>query len=327
MGGGRPLPAERQFRTERLRVTRGRLRGGPAEDGLSADVFYAAAATADEHVNRSMAIEDVSRTARIVAGEGANATGTLRLSFTWTNFANVSNGELLVGDAFAGGWFGDLGESQTLLVYPPEGYTVQTVSPSTRFQNGALQWQGPREFETGPQITLAVGGTPLPLVPTVVAVLGALLLGGLVVYFWYGPRRESEAEGEAGAEGAAGTEPSGPPEATSTTTEAETETGTGESEKSAETGAETGTSTETEAETEGGPVDEELLSDEERVERLLEEHGGRMKQAKIVEETRWSNAKVSQLLSSMADEGRVEKLRIGRENLISLPDEGSEEEE
>ncbi|MFB6353760.1 MAG: helix-turn-helix transcriptional regulator, partial [Halobacteriales archaeon] len=65
----------------------------------------------------------------------------------------------------------------------------------------------------------------------------------------------------------------------------------------------------------------ELLSDEERVLRLLRERGGRMKQVDIVEETDWSNAKVSQLLSSMAEAGDVEKLRIGRENLISLPDE------
>jgi hypothetical protein len=68
-------------------------------------------------------------------------------------------------------------------------------------------------------------------------------------------------------------------------------------------------------------IDEELLSDEERVERLLERNGGRMKQANIVKETGWSNAKVSQLLSSMDDEGRIDKLRIGRENLISFPDE------
>jgi hypothetical protein len=68
-------------------------------------------------------------------------------------------------------------------------------------------------------------------------------------------------------------------------------------------------------------VDVELLSDEERVERLLDQNGGRMKQANIVKETGWSNAKVSQLLSSMADEGRIDKLRIGRENLISFPDE------
>jgi uncharacterized membrane protein len=68
-------------------------------------------------------------------------------------------------------------------------------------------------------------------------------------------------------------------------------------------------------------VDETLLSDEERVEHLLEENGSRMKQASIVKETGWSNAKVSQLLSSMEEEGRIDKLRIGRENLISFPDE------
>ena len=68
-------------------------------------------------------------------------------------------------------------------------------------------------------------------------------------------------------------------------------------------------------------IDEELLSDEERVERLIDRNGGRMKQAAIVEETGWSNAKVSQLLSAMDDEGRIDKLRIGRENLISFPDE------
>ena len=73
--------------------------------------------------------------------------------------------------------------------------------------------------------------------------------------------------------------------------------------------------------TAASPVDEELLSDEERVERLLADNGGRMKQAQIVSETGWSNAKVSQLLSSMDDDDRVDKLRIGRENLISLPEE------
>ncbi|WP_246308336.1 helix-turn-helix transcriptional regulator [Halosimplex rubrum] len=68
-------------------------------------------------------------------------------------------------------------------------------------------------------------------------------------------------------------------------------------------------------------IDEDLLSDEERVERLIERNGGRMKQAAIVQETGWSNAKVSQLLSAMDDDDRIDKLRIGRENLISFPDE------
>ncbi|MFW6436703.1 MAG: helix-turn-helix transcriptional regulator [Halococcoides sp.] len=71
--------------------------------------------------------------------------------------------------------------------------------------------------------------------------------------------------------------------------------------------------------------DPELLSDEERVEALLERNGGRMKQARIVEETGWSNAKASQLLSKMAENDRVDKLRLGRENVISLPGEDHEQ--
>jgi hypothetical protein len=68
-------------------------------------------------------------------------------------------------------------------------------------------------------------------------------------------------------------------------------------------------------------IDEALLSDEERVLRLVEGNGGRMKQANIVTETGWSNAKVSQLLSGMHEDEEIQKLRIGRENLIALPDE------
>jgi hypothetical protein len=68
-------------------------------------------------------------------------------------------------------------------------------------------------------------------------------------------------------------------------------------------------------------IDEALLSDEERVIRLLEGNGGRMKQANIVTETGWSNAKVSQLLSGMHEDDEIQKLRIGRENLIALPEE------
>ncbi len=66
------------------------------------------------------------------------------------------------------------------------------------------------------------------------------------------------------------------------------------------------------------------MTDEDRVLALLREHGGRMKQSQIVERTEWSKAKVSRLLSSMNEEGTVEKLSIGRENIISLDGHGPE---
>jgi predicted Rossmann fold nucleotide-binding protein DprA/Smf involved in DNA uptake len=60
------------------------------------------------------------------------------------------------------------------------------------------------------------------------------------------------------------------------------------------------------------------VPDEDRVVRLLEDNGGRMKQVDIVEETDWSKSKVSMLLSEMEEEGEISKLRVGRENIISL---------
>ena len=68
----------------------------------------------------------------------------------------------------------------------------------------------------------------------------------------------------------------------------------------------------------------EPASDEDRVVSLLRDHGGRMKQTRIVEQTDWSKSKVSMLLSEMEEQGLVTKLRVGRENLVSLPGEEPE---
>jgi hypothetical protein len=62
--------------------------------------------------------------------------------------------------------------------------------------------------------------------------------------------------------------------------------------------------------------DSKLVADEELVDYFLTVEGGRMKQRRIVEITDWSKAKVSRLLSRMADEGAIVKVRLGRENLI-----------
>ncbi|WP_380680250.1 helix-turn-helix transcriptional regulator [Salinigranum sp. GCM10025319] len=71
--------------------------------------------------------------------------------------------------------------------------------------------------------------------------------------------------------------------------------------------------------TETPPV--RAVSDEERVLGLIGDRGGRIKQSVIVEETGWSKSKVSRVLSRMADEGAIEKITLGRENLITHPDE------
>lgn len=66
---------------------------------------------------------------------------------------------------------------------------------------------------------------------------------------------------------------------------------------------------------------DEFVTDREHVQRLVRENGGRMKQSEIVNAVDWSKAKVSRLLAELEEEGRITKLRLGRENLICLPGE------
>ncbi len=323
---------------ERLRTE---FEAGESQVGLSADLFREAAARVSERTGREMEIVDVGRTSQLTAENGTQV-GVLILQFTWTNFAVVDEEQISVGSSFAGGWFGDLGADQTLQITPPTGYRVQTANPSTDIMGGTLRWEGPQAFDPGqPSIefrTLTSPTTPGTTPGGVgiswsYAAIGFLVLivGALVLLAWQGdylggtrtagsdsggPPDQGAAESEAAGSGSTpepgeGAEPGTAPDVSDSELEdAETPAG-------AAGAAAAGEGEETDEE---GAVDTDLLSDEERVERLLRQHGGRMKQAQIVEETRWSNAKVSQLLSAMAEEKRVEKLRIGRENLISLPD-------
>ncbi|MFC5368883.1 helix-turn-helix transcriptional regulator [Salinirubrum litoreum] len=60
------------------------------------------------------------------------------------------------------------------------------------------------------------------------------------------------------------------------------------------------------------------VEDDRLVVGMLTAEGGRVKQGVIVEHSDWSKAKVSRLLSRMADDNEITKIRLGRENLICL---------
>ena len=47
-----------------------------------------------------------------------------------------------------------------------------------------------------------------------------------------------------------------------------------------------------------------------------------MRQADIAEAVDWSKSKTSPVVSWMAEEGTVEKIRIGRENVVRLAGDG-----
>lgn len=68
------------------------------------------------------------------------------------------------------------------------------------------------------------------------------------------------------------------------------------------------------------PEDDELLSNEERVLRLVETNDGRMKQQAIADELDWTDAKTSKVVRTLREEGKLEGFRLGRENVLRLPD-------
>ena len=75
----------------------------------------------------------------------------------------------------------------------------------------------------------------------------------------------------------------------------------------------------------GGDTDdaEDLLSNEERVVQFVREQGGRVKQQEIVEAFDWTEARTSQIVRDLRDDGSLEGFRLGRENVLKLPDEDS----
>ncbi len=68
------------------------------------------------------------------------------------------------------------------------------------------------------------------------------------------------------------------------------------------------------AEEDGEPV--VVQTDEERVMAMFDGAEGDIKQKQVREQTGWSAAKVSRVTGRLEEDGRIQKLRIGRENVI-----------
>ena len=65
----------------------------------------------------------------------------------------------------------------------------------------------------------------------------------------------------------------------------------------------------------------DLMTNEEYIHQILRDNDGRMKQSAIVDHVDWSKATVSRQLSRMEREGTIERIRIGRENVVVLPED------
>ncbi len=266
-------------------------------------------AEAGNRTGRDMTATGFTKQA-VVRDQVGTRIGVVEMSFVWTGFAAEEEGTLEIGDVFEGGFF--IAPSERLVIRPGPNVTITSVSPTPdRETERSVAWDGGEDgqqfLSSRPQVMFrergarpidqsgdgGLAGLPLWLVGTMLVVVA---LGGAVVY-----RSGALAETD-------GTDPPAGAAAADT----------------AETGEPSGGSDGAGADGEAAVADEELLSDEDRVLRLLEGNGGRMKQVNIVDETGWSKSKVSMLLSDMEDDGDISKLRVGRENIISIAGEEPE---
>ncbi|MFC4439435.1 MULTISPECIES: helix-turn-helix transcriptional regulator [Natrialbaceae] len=323
------------------------IESGDRDAAYDRELFEPHVQTAEEATDREMSIEDDGwEEPRLESPEGDEfeddtRVGVLAYSFTWTNFATMDENRIYFGDAFQtddGLWLSKLADEQRLVVQSPPNYGFHDYNLPVSPQNGALIIDGPYQFsEDELEVVFLRGaggnggsgpGSGVLLPSTGWLVGGVFLLVVAVGTTSYAlARRSSDHEWPAipPLERTPWSDTEDTPE-TSSRSDPPDETGVESATRSSPEPAPEAvdqpddTSQEFAYAEEDDEVDPELLSDEERVLRLLRKNGGRMKQASIVSETGWSNAKVSQLLSKMDDDEDIKKLRIGRENLITLPE-------
>ncbi|TKX45672.1 MULTISPECIES: hypothetical protein [unclassified Halorubrum] len=276
------------------------------------DRMASTAETAETATGRNMTVSNATVTAE--RRELPQAYGVLTYRFEWTNFAAVDGDRLRVGDAVDGLFLDD---SSSLIVSWPEGYRLGETTPEpSEVRERSVVWNGPVDFSAGqPRISVAPAG-PLSGVPTagVAALFGALVVAGAAVAY---RRRDAEPAAPAGggdaeteATGDAPANGSGAPKSAAAASDSTAEPTAGDDD---------GDASEPDSD-EPRPVDGDLLSNEEQVLRLIESEGGRMKQKQVAERLDWTAAKTSQVVTGLRDEGDLDGFRLGRENVLSLPD-------
>ncbi|QLH76582.1 hypothetical protein HZS55_04350 [Halosimplex rubrum] len=260
-----------------------------------ADGMERTVASAENRTGREMALENVTVTA--TTERLPQEYGVLTYRFTWTNFAATDGDRLRIGDAMSGFFL----DSESALVFAwPAGYERQSVTPGPDDTgNGSVTWRGPADFGPNePRVVVApAGGLPTTALAGVALLVLALAAGGLLY-------RSRRGDSDPGTETDAGD---------AVVTDEATAAG------AASGGASSDESDESDDEADDGPP-EELLSNEERVLRLLDDNGGRIKQQQIAGEFDWTDAKTSQVVGTLRDEDAVETFRIGRENVVALPE-------
>ncbi len=261
--------------------------------------------TAESTTEREMAIRNLSiETERTQQPQGE--FGTVTFSFEWEGFADETDGTIEAGDAI------DqliLQEDEHLVMTWPDSMEMASVTPTPSVEDETqVRWEGPREFDAGqPRLTVTevaadqpdtggaddeTAGEDILGSPFLAGFALLVLVVAALAYGWYRRNGERKDKPAAGANGPAPDGENPPPAETDTDEQSATAT----------------------------HVDTDLLSSEEQVLRIVNEHGGRVKQQVVTEELDWSAARTSQVVGTLRDQGKLESFRLGRENVLTVPE-------
>ena len=253
---------------------------------VSDERWSAAATEASATTGRTMTTDDFA--VETDERDTPQEHGYVRFTFTWKSFAHVEMNRIEAGDAIEGFNFDDRTE---LRVSWPETYNATSITPEPdESRDTAVIWyfEETSFLENEPRIELiqAGGDDGEPVETTEDESMLPWLIAGLgaTLALLGGLWWVHRTTGERTA-----------------------------------SAPDTVASTSNESVREEPPL--ELLSNEERVLRLLEEHGGRIKQQAVVSELDWTEAKTSQVVRKLREGGEIEVFRIGRENVLVLPSE------
>lgn len=284
--------------------------------------------------NTSAFLDPFDRRITSVVGDASNATGRsmrptnfrittnvqqvprrwgiVTYEFTWLNFTASDGDSLVVGDVFQGGFF--LAANDSLELRAPDGYRIAEPAPDPDHRgDGVVVWRGRENFaHERPRVRIepAPGNETRTSTATVTPTASSTATPTVT-------RTPTSTTGDDDPPATGGGFPGslmlgGGAIALAVLLGGYLAASRGLSATIAGVGGADDPSEEAEP---------RIVTDADRVVQLLNEEGGQIRQAEVEERMDWSSSKTSRTLSDMADEGRIEKIRIGRENVIRLPED------
>ena len=268
--------------------------------------------SAINYSGRPMSIQNFNISYELI-DTSPEAYGLIRLSFEWVNFSKINGSNIIIGEAFSDKVVPSL--ENVLIIRIPTGFEAVNASPGIDRRDekeNMLIWDGTiyRSFKNGePSFVLSPKSVPeesRETFPIEITIILILVAGSILFLFMRGYLLKIKDDlmkyivSEKGISDAASK--SGYPDA-----KGEAEIKPDEKEE-----VQSGDSSDL------PPITEDILGDEDMIERYLKKSGGQAYQSDIVNESGLSKSKISIVLSQMKDEGRIIKIRKGKENVIRL---------